>query len=89
MASTVPIEQRDAVYAPHSIETSGLVWMALHGTLCLGLRHPKYVGASRQLVVEFVNELGRQLVEWGVLTSEELASVARQEQRESTHGGIR
>jgi hypothetical protein len=78
--------QRIAMTEPHSVETNGLTWMAIHGTLCLGLRHPAYKGPSRLLVKSFTEELGRKLVEWGALTEEELALVDRTEQQESLHG---
>jgi hypothetical protein len=80
------VAARAAITEPHSIESPGLVWMAVHGTLCLGLRHPAYVGPSRALTENFVKELGQQLVEWKVLTAEELAEVERVERQESPHG---
>lgn len=83
------VDVRDAMLEPLSVETSGLVWMAVMGVLCLGLRHPQYVGPSRQMVAEFTDELGRRLVGAGVLTPVELAAVNRQEQTESPHGGLR
>jgi hypothetical protein len=74
------ISNRDGLLRPFSIETSGLTWMAVHGVICLGLRHPGYVGPSRAIVLSFVRELGRELLDHGVLTSEELALVERTEQ---------
>ena|ERR1043166_9664623 len=79
--------QRRAMTEPFSIETNGLTWMAIHGTLCLGLRHPAYIGPSRFLVKNFAEELGRKLVEWGTLTEAELTLVNKMEQEESPHGG--
>jgi hypothetical protein len=77
---------RPAMAEPHAIESPGLVWMAVHGAICLGLRHPAHVGPSRELVVNFVKALGQELVEWNVLTALELAEVERVEQQESPHG---
>lgn len=74
------IAARDGMTLPFPIETSGLTWMAVHGVICLGLRHPQFVGPSRMLVLNFVRELGRQLVEHDVLTGEELSLVERTEQ---------
>lgn len=79
---------RPAMTEPHSIETAGLVWMALHGTICLELRHPAYTGPSRPLVVSFVRELGMCLVQWGVLTAAELEAVENFEREESVHGDV-
>lgn len=76
------MEKRTALTEVHRVETNGLVWMAVHGTVCLGLRHPSHTGASRALVLGFVHELGERLVEWGVLTPAEFAVVNRVEQEE-------
>lgn len=75
--------QRAGMLEPFSVETSSLVWMAIHGSICLALRHPAYTGPSRELVVAFVLELGNQLVEHGVLTKAELELVYRVEREES------
>jgi hypothetical protein len=77
---------RTAVLMPHSVETSGLYWLAVHGALSLGLRHPRFAGPSRQLVESFRERLGEELVHWGVLTAEELAAAEGLERRESPHG---
>jgi hypothetical protein len=87
MLNAATAAQRIALTEPHSIEVNGLMWMAIHGTLCLGLRHPAYTGPSRLLVKSFVEELGRKLTDWGVLTDDELALVEKTEQQESPHGG--
>ena len=78
--------QRDAMLEAFSVETNGLTWMAVHGAICLGLRHPGYRGPSRALILNFALELGRRLVDAGVLTAEELVLVERTEQQESPHG---
>jgi len=80
------VAQRAAMTEEYSIGSPGLVWMAVHGTLCLGLRHPAYGGPSRAFVENFVRALGDCLVEWGCLTPEELAFVQRVEQDESPNG---
>jgi len=69
---------------PHAVEASGLLWMAIHGNLCLALRHPSNVGESRDLVVDFVKRLGRLLVEWSVLTEEQLRYTERVEVEEGS-----
>jgi hypothetical protein len=79
--------QRKAMTEPFYIAAEGLLWMAVHGTLCLGLRHPAYTGPSRELVLRFTKRLGRDLVAWGCLTEEELAVVNKTEQQESPHHG--
>lgn len=52
-----------------------ITWLAVHGNLCLALRHPANRGPSRSFVVEFTRSLGRMLVTWGVITEEELKAV--------------
>lgn len=79
-------EQKAAFAVDQPIIANRLVWMAVHGTLCLGLRHPSYVGPSRRLVEEFVRALGDGLVAWGCLTAEELELVQKTEAEESPHG---
>jgi hypothetical protein len=76
---------RAGLTTPFKVESPGIVWMAVHGAICLGLRHPAYIGPSRELVVNFVQALGESLIENGVLTPEELAEVQRVERRESPH----
>ena len=79
---------RLAMTEPIVVETNGLTWMAVHGAICLGCRHPAYLGPSRTLVIAFVRELGKRLVEAGVLTEAELQEVERCERQESPHGGL-
>lgn len=56
-----------------------LTLMAIHGSLCLALRHPQNQGPSRPLVVEFVKSLGELLVHVEALTPEQLAEAQRLE----------
>jgi hypothetical protein len=62
-----------------TVEESLFVWMAVHGYLCLGLRHPGAQGSSRAYVEDFARKLGRILVERGILTGAELAEAERLE----------
>jgi hypothetical protein len=61
-----------------------LTLMAVHGSLCLALRHPNFRGKSRQIVVEFTKSLGEWLVHAGALTPEQLRSAQRLEAREGS-----
>lgn len=61
---------------------TALTWMAVHGYLCLGLRHPATRGSthpSHAVVQDFVEALGEHLVDVGLLTADELALVQRVE----------
>lgn len=49
-----------------------LTLMAVHGSLCLTLRHPAFQGSSRKLVEAFKSQVGEYLVTLGALTPEQL-----------------
>jgi hypothetical protein len=62
------------------------VALAMHGHLCLALRHPGTRDTeSRPMVVRAVKRLGQLFVEQGALTSDELAAIERLEAEE---GGL-
>src|SRR5574341_1216905 len=60
--------------------------MAIHGYLCLALRHPGFQGAeahpSRAIAEDFVAAIGDKLVEVGLLTPDELAQAQQVEAEE-------
>ena len=58
--------------------------VAVHGNLCLALRHPGNQGETRALVVSIVHQLAKLLVERGILTQEEMDYATKVEQNE--HG---
>ena len=65
------------------VEGAAGTWVAIHGFLCLALRHPGTGGIpSRALVEEFVAKLGAALVDAQLLTPEELAEAEDVEIRE-------
>jgi hypothetical protein len=66
------------------VNTNTLTAMAVHGALCLALRHPDFKGKSRQLVVEFTKSLGEWLVHAGALTPEQLRSAEELEAKEGS-----
>jgi hypothetical protein len=62
------------------------VALAMHGFLCLALRHPgTRDNESRPMAVRAVKRLGRLMVEVGAFTPEELAAI---EQLEAEEGGL-
>lgn len=65
------------------IETTLFVWLAVHGNLCLGLRHPSNLGPSRRYIEQFVKQLGARLVQEGFLTAEELQHAEHLERQEA------
>jgi len=79
MKPPIGMAHRPALRAEWPVTAPGLVWMAIHGNLCLALRHPSNLGSSRALMEQFVRALGENLVENGVLTPDELAQAQRLE----------
>jgi len=61
-----------------------LTWLAVHGNLCLALRHPENRGASRRYVVDFVKGLGKMLVAAGVMTEAQMKAAWRLEVEEGS-----
>lgn len=66
------------------IETNTVTAMAVHGALCLALRHPHFNGEgdhghgeSRKLVVEFTKSLGDWLVRSGAMTEGQMRFAQR------------
>ena len=60
-----------------SVNADLLTWFGVHGNLILGLRHPENRGPSTRFVKTFARELGRRLVEEGLLTPAELADIEK------------
>lgn len=58
--------------------------LAVHGALCLALRHPGFRGMSRPFVVAFTKSLGEYLVHAGALTPELLRDAMEREAREGS-----
>ena len=73
------MKPKDMVQSYVAIESNLVTWLGIHGNLCLALRHPQNVGESRAYIVAFVKRLGRKLVEWGVITEEQLRHIERVE----------
>lgn len=65
---------------PAILETELIVWAAIHGCLCLALRHPEYVGASRAMVENALTGIEALLVSGGLFTREEMAAAHKVEQ---------
>jgi hypothetical protein len=67
-----------------SVTTNLLTWLAIHGNLCLALRHPQNRGPSRQYVTNFTKNLGKKLVEWEVITEQQLEATEKLEMEEGS-----
>lgn len=66
------------------IHTNYLILLAVHGNLCLALRHPSNRGENRTFVVAFVKALGLYFLHAGALTQEELEEAQRIEVEEGS-----
>ena len=61
----------DFWYRIVKLEINVLALMALHGNLCLALRHPDNKGESRSLIIPLVRGIGQELVTLGAITPEQ------------------
>jgi hypothetical protein len=62
-----------------ALELTPALALALHGNLCLALRHPENHGHSRALVEQLVEDLEALLEGAGVLNAEQLLAIHRVE----------
>jgi hypothetical protein len=56
-----------------------LTWLAVHGNLCLALRHPANLGKSRERMVGLIRTISVLLVDSGFMTQEEMDQATRYE----------
>lgn len=56
--------------------------MAIHGNVCLGLRHPQNRGISRAIVKSFILDAEKKLVECGLLNEDDIRKIHRVENEE-------
>jgi hypothetical protein len=66
------------------LKANYLTLMAVHGALCLALRHPEFKGSVREIVVAFTQCLGKWLVDGGILSPEQLAEAQQLEASEGS-----
>lgn len=67
-----------------TLNLDALTLLAIHGSLCLALRHPQNKGESRHIVVSFVKQIGQHMVNLGILSSEQLRQIERIEAEEGS-----
>ena len=72
----------EEVTIPLTISRIGL--MALHGSLCLALRHPQFTGPSREIVINATKQIGKYLVDTGILTAQQLSEAEKLEAEEGS-----
>ena len=61
-----------------AVETHQLSWIMVHAALCLALNHPHFI-EGRELIEEFTEALGKALVQWGIMTADELNILSKVE----------
>jgi hypothetical protein len=64
----------EAEQASAPLETTLVQWLAVHGCLCMGLRQPQSFSLPRELVLQFLDHLGGELVQRGLFSQAELAA---------------
>jgi hypothetical protein len=68
------------------LQMSAFHLLAIHGNVCLGLRHPKNTGPNRQLAIEFINYAESKLKAAGIINDKDIKRIHKLEQKESPHG---
>jgi hypothetical protein len=58
-----------------------LTWMTVLGSIQLALRHPENQGPSAKIARQFARQLADKLLEEGILSTEEIALMLRDEMR--------
>lgn len=69
-----------------AIEAELMTWMAVHGGLCLALRHRDLTGAVRDTLLRMVGGIEEMLLAGGALTQAEIDLIHQVEAEESPHG---
>jgi len=68
------------------LRMSALHLLAVHGNVCLGLRHPTNTGPNRKLALEFLGYSEQKLKSAGLINDEDIENIHKVEQEESPHG---
>ena len=64
-----------------TVEAPAATWLAIHGFLCLGLRHPATADHSmRETIKDFTTELARLFLSEGLIDQYEFDQIQRTEQ---------
>lgn len=72
-------DRKDAFTRLLTVQAEGIVWMGVSGALLLALRHPAFVGPTRDNVEHFTRLLTGLLIEQGCLTEDEADDMWRSE----------
>jgi hypothetical protein len=59
------------------LESDAITWLAVHGNLCLALRHEGNTGAAREMVLGFLESLKEMLVKSNLVTQKEIDEQTR------------
>ena len=65
---------------PITVTAEALTWLAVHGNVCLAMRHPDNRSPNvRPRMVKFLREIGDRLVESGLITREVMDGATKYE----------
>jgi len=70
----------DNAYRYLQVEMNLGRWLAIHGYLCLALRHPQTTGPSRQIALDLVGDLEAAFLSLGLLDQEDINLIHKVEQ---------
>jgi len=70
----------DNAYRYLQVEMNLGRWFAIHGYLCLALRHPQTTDPSRQIVLDLVGDLEAAFLSLGLLDQEDINLIHKVEQ---------
>lgn len=62
-----------------SIQLPAISWLAVHGNLCLALRHPENIGPSRTLAKSAILTIEAALLALDIMDQEDIEKVHRTE----------
>lgn len=68
-----------------AVTLPALSWLTIHGTVCLGLRHPHNTGPSRKIAEDFITSIETFLMQNDLLTPEDIQLI-RKTKREVRSG---
>ena len=71
------------------LQMSAFHLLAVHGNVCMGLRHPNDIGPNRQLAIEFLNYAEAKLKAAGIINDKDIKRIHKVEFQESPHDDIR
>ena len=79
-------KDKKKVFQIIELQISALHLIAVHGNVCLGLRHPNNKGPNRKIALEFLNYAEAKLKDAGIIDDFDIELIHDVERDESPHG---